>query len=187
VISVLPCGLPLGGVQQQQATAAPSARACQRGKWSSWAGLTLRFTGDHRCQAPSQLRPHRPCPPRARSTGIWRSLTVNSGRSLAALTCAIGVASGVERLPGRAFQARDRWGHIGATNDRIAADNSGPASSQLTGHIRPDSAGRRKRPSLPDTDENRARVWSACCGRPGRSGQLALLRQSRLVPHFRDE
>jgi hypothetical protein len=125
VISVLPCGLPLGGVQQQQATAAPSARACQRGKWSSWAGLTLRFTGDYRCQAPSQLRPHRPCPPRARSTGIWRSLTVNSGRSLAALTCAIGVASGVERLPGRAFQARDRWGHIGATNDRIAADNSG--------------------------------------------------------------
>src|SRR5215218_3133060 len=30
---------------------------------------------------PEPLRPRRPCPARARSTGIWRSLTVNSGRS----------------------------------------------------------------------------------------------------------
>jgi hypothetical protein len=69
--------------------------------------------------------PRRPCPPRARSTGIWRSLTVNSGRLHTDLTCAISVGSRLNGVPGRAFQARDRWGHIGATNDRIAADNNG--------------------------------------------------------------
>jgi hypothetical protein len=37
-----------------------------------------------------------PCPPRARSTGIWRSLTVNTGRSEERLTSAIRVASRVD-------------------------------------------------------------------------------------------
>jgi hypothetical protein len=45
-------------------------------------------------------------PSRARSTGIWRSLTVNSGRSHTHLTCAIGVGSRLSGLLGRAFQAR---------------------------------------------------------------------------------
>jgi hypothetical protein len=51
-------------------------------------GLTLRFSLRPSLQGPSQLRPRRSCPPRVRSTGIWRSLTVNSGRSLPDLTCA---------------------------------------------------------------------------------------------------
>jgi hypothetical protein len=121
------CPIPAGNCRA-------SARACQRGKWSSWAGLTLRFAGDHRCQAPSQLRPHRPCPPRARSTGIWRYLTVNSGRSLAALTCAIGVASGVERLPGRAFQARDA-GSIPVTRSTISTGS--PATLSIATPLPP--------------------------------------------------
>jgi hypothetical protein len=50
--------------------------------------------------------PRRPCPPRARSTGIWRSLTVNSGRSSEALTCGSGIGSGQDDTTGRAFQAR---------------------------------------------------------------------------------
>jgi hypothetical protein len=59
----------------------------------------------------SAVGPCRPCPPRARSIGNWRSLTVNNGRQHAALTRAIGVASGRDDGTGRAFQARDRWGH----------------------------------------------------------------------------
>jgi hypothetical protein len=76
------------------------------------------------------------------------------------MTCAIGEACGVDALPGRTFQARDRWGHPGATSgprttgsQRTTAVTSGPASSQLTGHIRPGSAGRRKCPTVPDTEE----------------------------------
>jgi hypothetical protein len=60
------------------------------------------------------IGPRRPCPARARSIGIWRSLTDNNGWSQDDLTCGIGVASGMEGLPGRAFQARDRWAHIWA-------------------------------------------------------------------------
>lgn len=51
------------------------------------------------------------------------------------LGCVTGQASRVDGRAGRAFQARDRRGHIGATIDRIAADNHGhpgPSSAQLT-------------------------------------------------------
>jgi hypothetical protein len=64
------------------------------------------------------LVPPWPCPPRARSTGIWRSLTVNSGRLHTDLTCAIGVGSRPSRVPGRAFQARDA-GSIPVTRSPI--------------------------------------------------------------------
>jgi hypothetical protein len=37
----------------------------------------------------------------------------------------MGEASGRDDGTGRAFQTRDRWGHIGATNNWIAADNHG--------------------------------------------------------------
>ena len=83
---------------------------------------------------------------RARSIGNWRSLTDNNGRQHAALTCVIGVASGRNAGTGRAFQARDRWGHIGATSgprttglQRTTTVTSGPASCQFTSHIRPDA------------------------------------------------
>jgi hypothetical protein len=99
-------------------------------------------------------------PGRARSIGNWRSLAVNNGRSEDTLTCAIGVGSGRDDGTGRAFQARDRWGHIGATSgprttgsQRTTTVTSGPASCQFTSHIRPDSAGRRQRPAVPDTEE----------------------------------
>ena len=100
-------------------------------------------------------------PGRARSIGNWRSLAVNNGRSEDTLTCAIGVGSGRDDGTGRAFQARDRWGHIGATSgprttgsQRTTTVTSGPASCQFTSHIRPDSAGRRQRPAVPDTEED---------------------------------
>ena len=48
--------------------------------------------------------PCRPCPPRARRIGPWRSLTDNNGRQHAALTCVIGVASGRNAGTGRAFK-----------------------------------------------------------------------------------
>ena len=53
------------------------------------------------------------CPPRARSLGIQRSVMVNSGRSQESLTYAIGGATGVEGLPGRALQARVRTAATG--------------------------------------------------------------------------
>ncbi|HKF88981.1 MAG TPA: hypothetical protein VKB85_13035 [Propionibacteriaceae bacterium] len=96
------------------------------------------------------------CPPRARSTGNWRSLTVNNGRPHAALACAIGVASGWDDGTGRAFQARDRWGHIGATPDRTAADNTGKQRSGIfTGQCRYRGScpGRHNRPTLSRTEE----------------------------------
>lgn len=45
-------------------------------------------------------------PGRARSIGIWRSLTDNTGRSAEALNCGIGDASERGDGTGRAFQAR---------------------------------------------------------------------------------
>jgi len=60
------------------------------------------------------------------------------GRSEAGLTWAIGVASGLDEGKRRAFQARDRRGHIGAAttgSQRTTAVTSGPASSQLAGHF----------------------------------------------------
>jgi hypothetical protein len=86
-------------------TAARPAGACQRGKWSSGTGLTLRFSFVTIAATLEQGRSSPPCPPRVRSTGIWRSLTVNNGRQHAALTCAIGIASAPEDGTGRAFQA----------------------------------------------------------------------------------
>ena len=46
-------------------------------------------------------------------------------------------------------------GHIGATNDRTAADNNGhsrPAVALFTGHTLPPAAGRRDRSGLSDTE-----------------------------------
>jgi hypothetical protein len=117
---------------------------------------------------PSHVGPRRPCPRRARSIGIWRSATVNNGRSHTDLTCAIGVVSGVDGLPGRAFQARDRWGHSWATNDRITADNTGHHRFAISPAHRADSvicAGNHDPPKLSRTEE--------ASSRPGReSGRL---------------
>src|SRR5215217_8053521 len=80
------------------------------GERAELAKAKLRIAELRRCaKGPVQVwaRPHRPCPPRAHSTGIWRSLTVNSGPLHTHLTCAIGVGSRLSGLPGRAFQARD--------------------------------------------------------------------------------
>ena len=100
------------------------------------------------------------CPPRARSTGNWRSLTVNNGRPHGALACAIGVASGWDDGTGRAFQARDRWGHTGATSgprttgsQRTTAVTTGQTTAQLTEQTRPSAAGRHAAPRIPDTEE----------------------------------
>jgi hypothetical protein len=62
-------------------------------------GLTLRFSLWPSLLRRSHLRSRRPCPPRARSIGNWRSLTVNNGRSHTELTCAIRVASGRDDGP----------------------------------------------------------------------------------------
>jgi hypothetical protein len=44
----------------------------QCGKWASWTSLTLQFRLPP-LQGPNRFRPRRPCPPRARRTGIqWR-------------------------------------------------------------------------------------------------------------------
>ena len=77
-------------------------RGCGRKDW-----LTLRSSWVTVAAGWSQCPPCRPCPPPAHSTGIWRSLTVNSGRSHTDLTCAIGVGFRLSGLPGHAFQARD--------------------------------------------------------------------------------
>jgi hypothetical protein len=84
---------------------------------------------------PSHVGPRRPCPRRARSIGIWRSATVNNGRSHTDLTCAIGVVSGVDGLPGRAFQARDRGATSGPHStggSRTTPDSSGRPTPQLS-------------------------------------------------------
>jgi hypothetical protein len=77
----------------------------------------------------SAAGPCRPCPPRARSIGNWRSLTDNNGRQHAALTCVIGVASGRNAGTGRAFQARD-VGSIPNTRS-ILPPSSAPLSAAL--------------------------------------------------------
>jgi hypothetical protein len=140
-------------------TAARPAGACQRGKWSSGTGLTLRFSFVTIAATLEQGWSSPPCPPRARSTGIWRSLTVNNGRQHAALTCAIGIASAPEDGTGRAFQARDRQGHIGAKSgprttraQRTTTVISGPSSAQLIGQIWADAAGPRGPPGLSDRE-----------------------------------
>jgi hypothetical protein len=122
--------------------------------------LTLGFSLRPLPPRQSHGRPQRPCPPRARSSGIWRSLTVNNGRSHTDLTCAIGVGSRLSGLPGRAFQARDRWGHIRATSgprttrsQRTTTVIIGPPSTQLSRHTPPPTAGRRDLSGLSDTEE----------------------------------
>lgn len=87
----------------------------------------------------------RPCPPCARSIGIGRSLTDNNGRLQEGLTCGTGFASDVNGLPGRAFQALDRWATPGPHPGHERLDRSvttGSAPAQLTGQIRPGIAGR---------------------------------------------
>jgi hypothetical protein len=81
---------------------------------------------DHRRHAGARLGPRRPCPPRARTTGIWRPLTVNSGPSLVGPTCAIGVGSGRDDGTARAFQARDRGPHPTAGSRTSAGTGSRP-------------------------------------------------------------
>jgi hypothetical protein len=111
------------------------------------------------------LGPRRPCPPRARSTGNWRSLAVNNGRQHTALTCTIGLASGRDDATGRAFQARD----IGATSGHERADRSGQQRSPPARHL-PSSqahsphpaAGHREPPRLPDTEEAMSLDFEAC-------------------------
>jgi hypothetical protein len=113
------------GFEPLTPTAAVGLRPFQRGKWSPWTGLTLLLSLGPSLPSGSKIRPRRPCPPRARSIGVWRCLTVNSGRSQAGLTCAMGLASGPDEGTGRAFQARDRRGRIRATFHRRITDNSG--------------------------------------------------------------
>ena len=54
----------------------------------------------------SKVRPRRPCPPRARSIGVWRSHTDNSGRSGQAPELRHRRSIRVERVPGRAARNR---------------------------------------------------------------------------------
>jgi hypothetical protein len=115
---------------------------CQQGKWSSRMGLTLQFSLQPSPTRWSAVGPRRPSPLRARSIGAWRSLTDNDGRWQEDLTCGIGVASGVNGLPGRAFQARDRGATSGPHStggSRTTADTYGqPARSSARpfGHNR---------------------------------------------------
>src|SRR5215211_808302 len=46
--------------------------ACQRGKWSSWTGLTLRASWWPLLPRCELRRPRRPCPRRALSTAVWK-------------------------------------------------------------------------------------------------------------------
>jgi hypothetical protein len=77
------------------------------------------------------------------------------------LSFAIGEASGLNGVPGRAFQARDRWGHIGATSGpRTTGPQwtttviAGPSSAQLAGQAEADVAGRRDPRQVSDTEED---------------------------------
>ena len=79
--------------------------------------------------------PHRPCPPRAPSIGIWRSLTDNNGRLQEDLTCGIGVASDQDDETGRAFQARDRWATPGPHPGHDRPDRSGQPRSPAAHHL----------------------------------------------------
>jgi hypothetical protein len=59
------------------------------------------------------------------------------------------------RIPSKRGTAGPHRGHIGATNDRTAADNNGhsrPAVALFTGHTLPPAAGRRDRSGLSDTE-----------------------------------
>jgi hypothetical protein len=82
----------------------------------------------------------RPCPPCARSIGIWRSLTDNNGRLQEGLTCGTGVASDVNGLPGRAFQALDRWATPGPHPGHERPDRSGQHRSSPVRHLPSSSA-----------------------------------------------
>jgi hypothetical protein len=88
--------------------------------WSSWLGLTLRLSLWPSPARNRAVSPRRPCPPRARSTGIRRPLTDNNGRLQEDLTCRIAGASGMDGPPGRAFQARDA-GSIPVTRSTLAS------------------------------------------------------------------
>jgi hypothetical protein len=52
-------------------------------------GLTLPPSCCHRCQAPSHVHPHRPCPGRALSIGRPRSSTDNKGQCVSPPSCRI--------------------------------------------------------------------------------------------------
>ena len=168
---------------------APSA-TCQRGRWSPWTGLTLRLSLWPSPPRRSRVRPRRPCPPRARSIGISRSLTANHGRSRTDLTCAIGVGSRPSGLPGRA----SKLGTGGATSgphpgherpDRSGQHRSsiGRASAQLTRHTPPPAAGRCD-PSLalPDTEEV---TPSPVMPTPSRTSKTQVARRRSTRPSWR--
>src|SRR5919107_6171937 len=84
---------------------------------------------------------------------------VNHGPRIPVLT--LYLASRQERPspwiePSELGTAGPHRGHIRATNDRIAADNSGHKRSRFFAAHRPHSARRRrsrKRPAVPDTEE----------------------------------
>jgi hypothetical protein len=90
-------GFDLRRAQRMGATMAPDRPPSPSQCFSSAAPPSALSASSGRPSWPrspprrSQLRPCRPCPPRDPSIGIWRSLTVNNGRSQEALTCAIGV------------------------------------------------------------------------------------------------
>jgi hypothetical protein len=103
-----------------------------------------------------------------------------------------GVASGVNGPPGRAFQACDRWGHIGATpgprttgSQRTTPVNTGPPSAEVTGLTPPPAAGRRdprrsltrKRSQLqtlsrPQQASGQPKRWSERCSGAGSAGRV---------------
>jgi hypothetical protein len=100
----------------------------------------------------SAVGPRRPCPPRARSTGIWWSLTGQQRSVTGGLTCAIGVASRVDGLPGRAFQARD----LGPRWVRTASETAG---SRWHERSRSASENRRSHTTFTATTSNDETAW----------------------------
>jgi hypothetical protein len=118
-------------------------------KWSPRTGLTLRLGGDHRgtVQAGFVLDGHALHVPVATATdGLSRSPADGSSVLLA---WAVGAAFRMTGEPGRAFQARDRWGHIRVTNDRTAADNTGHYRPTICPAQQPTPGRRRKSPRSP--------------------------------------
>ena len=107
----------------------------------------------------SQRRPRR----RARSNGLSRSLTDNSGRSQA-LSCAIDVAPGHAGCWGAPFKlgtVGPHRGHSRATSGRIAADNSGQHRPTICRGHRAHSPTRRRSPRSPEISDTEAVMGAA--------------------------
>jgi hypothetical protein len=109
--------------------------------WAPRTGLTVQGELKPLPPGPSQVPPRRPCPLRAPMNGHERSITVNPSPSLGAVTWAADPRPQPPENAGCAFQARDRWGHIGATSgprttgsQRTTPVTIGQATTQLTEH-----------------------------------------------------